>query len=63
VTVTGVNMDELDTGLRRGRGTGGAAGRIGFTAVCTALAMVAATGTPAQVGAQLINQFAVPRPG
>jgi hypothetical protein len=76
VTVTGVDIDELDpaltTGPRRGRGTTQAATRIEFTAAGTAeprqmtvrigyaLAMAAATGTPIRVADRPMDQLAVP---
>ncbi len=76
VTVTGVDIDELDpaltTGPRRGRDTAQAAARIQFTAagaaeprqmtvrIGYALAMAAATGAPIQVADQLMDQLAVP---
>ena len=76
VTVTGVDIDELDpaltTGPRRGRDTPRATTRIEFTAAGTAeprqlpvrigyaLAMAAATGAPIRVADQLMDQLAVP---
>ena len=76
VTVTGVDIDELDstltTGPRRGHDTAQATARIGFTAAGTAepgqltvrigyaLAMAAATGAPVRVADQLMDQLAVP---
>jgi bifunctional DNase/RNase len=76
VTVTGVDIDELDpaltTGPRRGRDTAQAVARIQFTAAGTAeprqmtvrigyaLAMAAATGAPIRVTDQLMDQLAVP---
>ena len=76
VTVTGVDIDELDpaltTGPRRGRDTPQATTRIEFTAAGTgeprqlpvrigyALAMAAATGAPIRVADQLMDQLAVP---
>ena len=76
VTVTGVDIDELDTALttgpRRGRDTPQATAGIGFTAAGTAeprqlpvrigyaLAMAAATGAPVRVADQLMDQLAVP---
>jgi hypothetical protein len=76
VTVTGVDLDELDpaltTGPRRGRDTAQATARIEFTAAGTAesrqmtvrigyaLAMAAATGAPIRVADQLMDQLAVP---
>ena len=79
VTVTGVDIDELDpaltTGPRHGRDTPQAAARIGFTAAGTAeprqltvrigyaLAMAAATGAPVRVADELMDQFAVPAEG
>jgi Domain of unknown function (DUF151) len=76
VTVTGVDIDELDTALttgpRRGRDAAQAAARIEFTAAGTAepgqmpvrigyaLAMAAATGAPIRVADQLMDQLAVP---
>jgi hypothetical protein len=79
VTVTGVDIDELDpaltTGPRHGRDLAQAAARIGFTAAGTAepaqmpvpigyaLAMAAATGAPIRVADQLMNQLAVPAQG
>jgi bifunctional DNase/RNase len=76
VTVTGVDIDELDpaltTGPRRGHSTAQATTRIEFTAAGTAeprqltvrigyaLAMAAATGAPIRVADQLMDQLAVP---
>jgi hypothetical protein len=76
VTVTGVDIDELDpaltTGPRRGRGAAAAVARIEFTAAGTAeprqmpvrigyaLAMAAATAAPVRVAGQLMDQLAVP---
>jgi hypothetical protein len=76
VTVTGVDIDELDpaltTGPRRGRDTPHATTRIEFTTAGTAepqqlpvrigyaLAMAAATGAPIRVAGQLMDQLAVP---
>ncbi|MGB6577488.1 MAG: hypothetical protein WBF34_06180 [Streptosporangiaceae bacterium] len=76
VTVTGVDIDELDTALttgpRHGREAAQAIARIGFTGAGTAeprqmtvrigyaLAMAAATGAPVRVADQLMDQFAVP---
>jgi Domain of unknown function (DUF151) len=76
VTVTGVDIDELDTelttGPRPGPGTAQAAARIEFTAAGTAeaqqlpvrigyaLAMAAATGAPVRVADQLMDRLAVP---
>jgi hypothetical protein len=76
VTVTGVDIDELDpartTGPRHGRDTASASARIEFTAAGTAeprqmtvrvgyaLAMAAATGAPVRVADQLMDQLAVP---
>jgi hypothetical protein len=76
VTVTGVDIDDLEPALtagpRRGRDTAQAAGRIQFTAAATAeprqmtvrigyaLAMAAATGAPIRVTGQLMDQLAVP---
>jgi hypothetical protein len=76
VTVTGVDINELDpaliTGPRRGRDTPQATTRIEFTAAGTAeprqmtvrigyaLAMAAATGAPIRVADQLMDQLAVP---
>jgi hypothetical protein len=74
VTVTGVDIDELDpaltTGPRRGHDTTQATTRIEFTAAGTAeprqmtvrigyaLAMAAATGAPIRVARQLMDQLA-----
>jgi bifunctional DNase/RNase len=79
VTVTGVDIDELDNGLttgpRHGHDTPQATARIEFTAAGTAeprqmtvrigyaLAMAAATGAPVRVADQLMDQFAVPAQG
>ncbi len=79
VTVTGVEIDELDTALttgpRHGREAVQATARIGFTAAGTAeprqltvrigyaLAMAAATGAPVHVADQLMDQLAVPAQG
>jgi len=79
VTVTGIDIDELDpaltTGPHRGRDTARSAARIGFTAAGTAeprqmavrigyaLAMAAATGAPIRVPGQLMDQLAVPAQG
>ena len=79
VTVTGVDIDELDTALttgpRRGRDAAQAIARIEFTAAGTAerrqmtvrigyaLAMAAATGAPVRVADQLMDQLAVPAEG
>ena len=76
VTMTGVDIDELDpaltTGPRRGRDGTQATARIEFTAAGTAeprqmtvrigyaLAMAAATAAPIRVADQLMDQFAVP---
>jgi hypothetical protein len=76
VTVTGVDIDELDpaltSGPRHGPGTVQATTRIEFTAAGTgeprqmtvrigyALAMAAATGAPVRVAGQLMDQLAVP---
>jgi bifunctional DNase/RNase len=76
VTVTGVDIDELDpvltTGPRRGRDAAQAAARIEFTAAGTAepkqmtvrigyaLAMAAATGAPIRMADQVMDQLAVP---
>ena len=76
VTVTGVNIDELDpaltTGPRRGHPAAQAAARIRFTATGTAeprqmtvrigyaLAMAVATGAPVRVAGPLMDQLAVP---
>lgn len=73
--MTGVDIDELDTtlttGLRRGREAAQATARIEFTTAGTAeppqmpvrigcaLAMAAATGAPARVADQLMDQLAV----
>ena len=75
VTVTGVDIDELDTtlttGPRRGRDAAQATARIEFTAAGTAeprqmtvrigyaLAMAVATGAPVRVAGQLMDQLAV----
>jgi bifunctional DNase/RNase len=79
VTVTGVDIDELDaaltTGPRRGRDAATATARIEFTAAGTAeprqmtvrigyaLAMAAATGAPIRLADQLTDQLAVPAQG
>ncbi len=79
VTVTGVDIDELDTALttgpRHGREAGQAIARIGFTGAGTAeprqmtvrigyaLALAAATGAPVRVADQLMDQLAVPAQG
>ncbi len=79
VTVTGVDIDELDptltTGPRPGREAAQAAARIGFTAagaaeprqltvrIGYALAMAAATGAPVRVAGRLMDQLAVPAQG
>ncbi len=76
VTVTGVDIDELDaaltTGPQHGRDIAQAAARIEFTAAGTAeprhlpvrigyaLALAAATGAPVRVADQLMDQRAVP---
>ena len=76
VTVTGVDIDELNpaltTGPQHGRGLAQAAARIEFTAASTAepgqmpvrigyaLAMAAATGAPIRMSDQLMDRFAVP---
>lgn len=76
VTVTGVDLDDLDaantTGPRRGHDTAQATARIEFTAAGTAeprqitarlgyaLAMAAATGAAIRVADQLMDQLAVP---
>jgi hypothetical protein len=76
VTVTGVDIDELDPALttepRHGRGPAQAAARIGFTTAGTAeprqmtarigyaLALAAAAGAPIRVADQLMDRFAVP---
>jgi len=76
VTVTGVDIDELDTrlttGPQHGRDAVRSTARIGFTAAGTAeprqmtvrlgyaLAMAAATGAPVRVADELMNQLAVP---
>jgi hypothetical protein len=75
VTVTGVDIDELDAGLttgpRPGRDLAQASARIEFTAAGTdepyqmtvrigyALAMAAATGAPVRVAGPLMDQLAV----
>ena len=75
VTVTGVDIDELDTtlttGPRRGREAAQATAQIEFTTAGTAerrqmpvrigytLAMAAATGAPVRVAGQLMDQLAV----
>ena len=78
VTVTGVDIDELDpaliTGPRRGRKIAQSAARIEFTAAAVvagqmpvrlgyALAMATATGAPVRVAGQLMDQLAVPAEG
>jgi hypothetical protein len=79
VTVTGVDIDELDpaltTGPRRGREIAQATARIEWTAAGTAepgqmpvrlgyaLAMAAVTGAPVRVAGQLMDQLAVPAEG
>jgi hypothetical protein len=79
VTVTGVDIDELDvaltTGPRHGCDLARAAARIEFTAAGTAetrrlpvrigyaLAMAAATGAPIRLADQLVDQLAVPAQG
>jgi hypothetical protein len=79
VTLTGVDIDELDTALttgpRQGRDTAQATARIEFTAAGTAeprqmtvrigyaLAMAAATGAPVRVASQLTDQLAAPAQG
>jgi hypothetical protein len=79
VTVTGVDIDELDTALttgpQRGRDARQATARIGFTAAGTAeprqmtvrigyaLAMAAATGAPVRVADQLMDRLAVSAQG
>jgi bifunctional DNase/RNase len=79
VTVTGVDIDELDpaltTGPQHGRDLAQAAARIAFTAagmaepgqmpvrIGYALAMAASTGAPVRVADQLIDQLAVPAQG
>ena len=76
VTVTGVDIDELDpaltTGPRRGREIAQASARIEWTAAGTAepgqmpvrlgyaLATAAVTGVPVRVAGQLMDQLAVP---
>jgi bifunctional DNase/RNase len=76
VTVTGVDIDELDpaltTGPQHGRDLAQAAARIEFTAagaaepgqmpvrIGYALAMAAATGAPIRMADQLMDRFAVP---
>ena len=76
MTVTGVDIDELDpaltTGPRQGHPAVQAAARIQFTAAGTAepkqmtvrigyaLALAAATGAPVRVADQLMKQLAVP---
>ena len=78
VTVTGVDIDELNpaltTGPQHGRGLAQAAARIEFTAASTAepgqmpvrigyaLAMAAATGAPIRMSDLLINRCAGARP-
>jgi bifunctional DNase/RNase len=79
VTVTGVDIDELDaaltTGPQDGRDLARAVTRIEFTAAGTAetrqlparigyaLAMAAATGAPIRLPDELMDQFAVPAHG
>ncbi len=79
VTVTGVDIDELDaaltTGPQHGRDLARAAARIEFTAAGTAeprhlpvrigyaLALARATGAPVWVADQLMDQLAVPAQG
>jgi bifunctional DNase/RNase len=79
VTVTGVDIDELDTelttGPQQGRDKPQVTARIEFTAAGTAelrqmtvrigyaLAMAAATGAPVRVADQLMEQLAVPGQG
>jgi bifunctional DNase/RNase len=79
VTVTGVDLDELDTALttgpRRGHDSAQAAARIQFTVAGTtepkqmtvrigyALALAAATGAPIRVADRLMDQLAVPAQG
>ena len=79
VTVTGVDIDELDAALtsapRHGHDNARATARIEFTAAGTdgprqipvrigyALAMAAATGAPVRVADQLMDQLAVPAQG
>jgi bifunctional DNase/RNase len=79
VTVTGVDIGELDTALttgpRRGRDAPQATARIEFTAAGSAepkqmtarigyaLALAAATGAPIQVADQLMDRLAVPAQG
>ena len=77
VTVTGVDIDELDpaltTGPRRGHDTAQATARIGFTAagearqmpvrIGYALAMATATGAPVRVADQLMDRLAAPAQG
>ena len=79
MTVTGVDIDELDaaltTGPQHGRDLAQAAARIEFTAAGTAeprqlpvrigyaLALAAATGAPVRVADQLMDQLAVPAQG
>ena len=78
MTVTGVDIDELDpaltTGPRRGRDSAQAAAQILFPAAGTAtpgrcrstwaaLAMAAATGAPIRVAGQVMDQLAVPAQG
>ena len=76
VTVTGVDIDELDTelttGPRHGRDLAPAVARIEFTTagaaesrqlpvrIGYALAMAAATGAPVRLAGQLMDQLAVP---
>jgi bifunctional DNase/RNase len=79
VTVTGVDIDELDaaltTGPQHGRDLAQAAARIEFTVAGTteprqlparigyALALARATGAPVRVADQLMDQLAVPAQG
>jgi hypothetical protein len=79
VTVTGVDVDTLATGLttgpQHGHNNAQATARIEFTAAGSteprqlpvrigyALAMAAATGAPVRVADQLMNQLAVPAQG
>ena len=79
MTVTGVDIDELDPALtagpRQGRKIAQSTARIGFTAAGTAepgqmpvrlgyaLAMATATGAPVRVADQLMDQLAVPAEG
>jgi bifunctional DNase/RNase len=79
VTVTGVDIDQLDTALTTGpqhrRDAAQATARIEFTAAGTAepkqmtvrigyaLALAVATGAPVRVASQLMDQLAVPARG